>query len=93
MHTRVLEPDKISHTQSMVAERGRTNRANVHTHVKSRLKDSMAEFQYIQQFWLQLTSFHNKTNLFLIKTTDMRVWGDQKPESFFFFAYNTIKTD
>ena len=25
-----LEPDQISHTQSMVAKRGRTNRANVH---------------------------------------------------------------
>ena len=26
----LLEPDNISHTQSMVAKRGRTNRANVH---------------------------------------------------------------
>ena len=31
MYTRLLEPDQISHTQSMVANRGLTNRANVHT--------------------------------------------------------------
>ena len=29
--TRLLEPDQISHTQSMVAKRGHTNQANVHT--------------------------------------------------------------
>ena len=29
-NTRLLEPDQISHTQSMVAKRGLTNRANVH---------------------------------------------------------------
>ena len=47
MYTRLLEADQISHTQSMVAERFRTNRANVHTSVwKSRLKHqhSTAEF-------------------------------------------------
>ena len=31
MCTQLLEPDQISHTQSMVAKRGLTNRANVHT--------------------------------------------------------------
>ena len=41
--------------QSMVAKRGLTNRANVHTPMwKSHLKNSTAEFQSIQQFWLQL---------------------------------------
>ena len=59
-YTRLLEPDQISHTQSMVAKtkskRDLTNRANVHTppYVKkkkkkeeSRLKHSTAEFQSI----------------------------------------------
>ena len=55
MYTRLLEPDQISHTQSMVAKRGLTNRANVHTPIwKTRLKYNTAEFQSIQQFWLQL---------------------------------------
>ena len=55
MYTWLLEPDQISHTQSMVAKRGLTNQANIHTHMwKSRLKHSTAEFQSIQQFWLQL---------------------------------------
>ena len=41
--------DQISHTQSMVAKRGHTNRANVHTLMwKSRLKHSVAEIQSIQ---------------------------------------------
>ena len=31
MYTRLLEPDQISYTQSMVAKRGLTNRACVHT--------------------------------------------------------------
>ena len=31
MYTYLLEPDQISHTQSMVAKRGRTNWANIHT--------------------------------------------------------------
>ena len=31
MYTQLLEPDQISHRQSMVAKRGLTNRANVHT--------------------------------------------------------------
>ena len=30
MYTWLLEPDQISHRQSMVAKRGLTNRANVH---------------------------------------------------------------
>ena len=30
LNTRLLEPDQISHTQSMVAKRGLTNRATVH---------------------------------------------------------------
>ena len=43
MYTRLLEPDQISHTQSMVANRGCTNQANVHTPMgKSRLKHSTA---------------------------------------------------
>ena len=37
MYTRLLEPDQISHTQSMVAKRGLTNRANVHTHYVKKL--------------------------------------------------------
>ena len=33
------QPDRISHTQSMVAKRGRTNRANIHTpYVKKSFK-------------------------------------------------------
>ena len=31
MYTQLLEPDQIPHTQSMVAKRGLTNRATVHT--------------------------------------------------------------
>ena len=51
----VMEPHQISHTQSMVAKRSLTNRANVHTPMwKSCLKHSTAEFQSNQQFWLQL---------------------------------------
>ena len=55
IYTRLLEPDKISHTESMVAKWGCTDRANVHTRMwKSRLKHSTAELQSIQQFLLQL---------------------------------------
>ena len=55
MYTRLLEPDQISQTQSTVAKRGLTNRANVHTPMrKSHLKHSTAKFQSIQQFLLQL---------------------------------------
>ena len=44
-----ISRDQISHIQSMVAMRGLTNRANVHTPVwKSRLKHSTAEIQAIQ---------------------------------------------
>ena len=51
----LLEPDHISHTQCMVAKRGCTNRANVHTPMwKSHLKYSASEFQSIQQFWLAI---------------------------------------
>ena len=48
--------DQISYVQSMVAKRSLTNRANVYTPMwkKSSLKHSTAEFQSIQQFWLQL---------------------------------------
>ena len=35
MYTRLLKPDQISHAQSMVAKRGHTIRANVHTPVKN----------------------------------------------------------
>ena len=31
MHTRLLEPDQVSHTQSMAAKTGLANWANVHT--------------------------------------------------------------
>ena len=52
MYTQLLEPDQISHTQSMVAKGGRTNRANVYTSMwKSSLKHTAAEFP-IQQFLL-----------------------------------------
>ena len=54
MGMRLLEPDHISHTQSMVAKSGLTNRANVHTPMWKSLKHSTADFQLIQQFWLQL---------------------------------------
>ena len=50
-----LEPDNISCTQCMEAKRGLTNRKRSYPYVKkSSLKRSMAEFQSIQQFWLQL---------------------------------------
>ena len=49
-----IRGDQISHILCMVAKRGLINRANVHTPMwKSRLKHSTAEFQSIQQFWLQ----------------------------------------
>ena len=55
MYMQLLEPDQISHTQSMVAKRGRTNWANVHIPMwKSNLKHSTTEFQLIQQFLQQL---------------------------------------
>ena len=63
MYTRLLEPDQISYTQSMVAKRGRTNRANVHTPMlKSCLKHSAADFQVI---WAAISHYfiaNNKTN-------------------------------
>ena len=49
-----IRGDQMSDVQSMVAKRGLTNRANVHTLCKSCLKHSPAEFQSLQQFWLQL---------------------------------------
>ena len=64
MYTRLLEPDQISHTQSMVAKRGLTTHANVHTSIwKSSLKHSTAEFQSNQPFLLQLdiVSYKKKT--------------------------------
>ena len=48
MYTRLLEPDQISHTQSMVAKRGLTNRANVRKSFKAQHGN-----------W---TSFHSKRN-------------------------------
>ena len=57
MYTRLLEPDKISHTQSMVAKSRPHKSGKLHTPtctLKCRLKHKMAEFQSIQQFWLQL---------------------------------------
>ena len=56
MYTQLLEPEQISHAQSTAAiKRGLTNRANILIrHLKSRLKHSVAEFQSIQQFRLQL---------------------------------------
>ena len=84
MYTRLLEPDQISHTQSMVAKRGHTNQANVHTPTcvwKRRLKHSTAEFQSIQQFLLLQKKKKKKT-----KNADAQVWGDargdQKLETF-----------
>ena len=61
MKTQLLEPDQISHTQSVVAKRGLTNQANVHTPTfcvcgKGHLKHSVAEFQSIQQLRLQLVT-------------------------------------
>ena len=68
-YTRLLEPDQTSNTQSMVAKKGCTNRANVQTpNVKKCIKKNSASFQAIQQFRLQLVR------------GDMR--GDQKPETF-----------
>ena len=53
----------------MVAKRGHTNRANIHTPVwKSNLKHNAAEFQSIQQFWLK----KNPNN------AGARVWGDTR---------------
>ena len=55
MHTQLLELDQISQTQSIVAKRRLTNQANIHTPMTtSHLKHSIAEFQSIQQFGLQL---------------------------------------
>ncbi len=50
---RLLEPDQFSHTQSMVAKKGLTNRA-------SRLEHSTAEFQTIQQSGCNWTSFQSQ---------------------------------
>ena len=63
---------QISSTQSMVAKRGLTIRANVHIPMwKSHLKHSTAEFQFWMQLW---TSFHSKTN------ADAR--RDRRPDTF-----------
>ena len=53
---RLLESDQISHTQSMVAKRGLTNRANVHTSVKKFFKTQRGRNQIksTRQLWLQL---------------------------------------
>ena len=52
---RLLEPDQISNTQSMMAKRGRTSRANVH--VKKSFKTQRGRIPD-QSIWLQ--SFHGK---------------------------------
>ena len=55
IHVHCIRRDQISHIQSMAAKRGLTNQENVYTpRWKSRLKHSAAEFQLMQQFWLQL---------------------------------------
>ena len=76
-----IRRDQISHVQSMVAKRGLTNQANVHTPTcmwTSCLKHSTAEFESIQQLWLQKKQ--------KIKNADAQVWGnmrgDQKPDTF-----------
>ena len=70
MYAQLLELDQISHTQSMVAKRGRTNRANVHY-------PYMKKFQ---QFWLQLDIIlkknkKKKKKKTKTKNSDSRVWG------------------
>ena len=37
MYTRLLEPDQITYTQSMVAKRGLKNRANIYTPICEKL--------------------------------------------------------
>ena len=68
--------------QSMVAQRGRTNQANIHTPMwRSYLKHSAAEFQ----FWLQLDIVSEQTKK-KTKNDEVHAWddtrGDQKPETF-----------
>ena len=67
MYTRLLDPDQISQTQSMVAKRSLTKRANVHTPMWK----STAEFQLIQQFGLQLDNVWGDAHV------------DQEPTDFF----------
>ncbi len=79
----LLEPDQISYTQSMVAKRDLTNRANVHTIRKtqrSRIPINPANFG------CNWTSFHSQKNE--TKNADTQGWGDsrgdQKQVTFFF---------
>ena len=53
----------ISQKQSMVARRGLANQANVHTPMWKSLKHSTAEFQSIQQVWLQLDMLSMRTEI------------------------------
>ena len=54
MYTRLLEPDQISYTQSMVAKReaAQIGQTFVSLYEKSLKKHSAAEFQSIQHIWL-----------------------------------------
>ena len=76
----------------MVAMRGLTNHAHVHTPLwKSHLKHSTAEFQSISIFGCNWTSFHSKTKRKLKRKLKMLTYKsegdmrrDQKPETFIF---------
>ena len=71
IYTWLLEPDQISHTQSMVAKRGLTNRENVHTPVwRSCLKHSTAEFQSIQRCRINKLMFLSSEDIPTCRATD-----------------------
>ena len=83
-NTRWLEPDQISHVQSMVAKRGLTDRANVHTPLwKKSFKTQHGRIR-IDPAILPAIGHRFIAN----KKGDTQVWGDtcgdKKPETVFF---------
>ena len=90
-YKRLLEPDQISHTQSMTAKRGRTNQENVHT-PRQNSNQIPAILAAIGHCFIA-----NKEKT---KNADKQVWsdtcGDQKLETFFnsgiiFFIFSANK--
>ena len=92
---RLLEPDQISHAQSMVAKRDRTNRANIQTPLwKSRLKHSAAEFQFDSAILLQVDIVSEQKKNRKLKIPTHWVWDDaredQKPRTFSVGPYHVL---
>ena len=81
---RLLELHQISHTPSMVAKRGLTNQANVHT--PKSFKTARQNTNWSSNFGCSWTSFHSNQKI-KIKNVDAQVWGDTRgPENGEYFG-------